>query len=44
MTGYDYFEKQGSPVIMINTTSLDVGQATREVLTQILDKFEQKFD
>ena len=44
MTGYNYFKNQGAPVVMIDTTNLDVGQATRKVLIQILEEFEQRFD
>lgn len=44
MTGYGYFKNQGAPVVMINTTALDIGQATRKVLIQILEEFERRFD
>lgn len=44
ITGYNYFKNQGAPVVLTDTTNMDIGQATREVLIQILDKFEQRFD
>lgn len=44
MTGYRYFKKRGAPVAFIDTTNLDIGQATRKILIQILEKFEHKFD
>ncbi len=44
MTGYNYFKDQGAPVVLIDTTILDIGQATRKVLIKILEEFEQKFD
>ena len=43
MTGYNYFKNQGAPVALIDTTNMDIGQATREALIQILEKFEKKF-
>ena len=44
MTGYSHFKDRGAPVVLIDTSNLDVGQATRKVLIQILEEFEKKFD
>ena len=44
MTGYNRFKDQGAPVALVDTTNLDVGQATRKVLIQILEEFERKFN
>ena len=43
ITGYHYFEKQSAPVVFIDTTKLDINQATKKVLVQILEKFEKSF-
>lgn len=44
MTGYHYFKNRGAPVTLINTTDLDIGQATKKILIQILDEFERRFN
>jgi len=44
MAGYIYFKNQGAPVVLIDTTNLDVRQATMKTLIQILNEFERRFD
>jgi len=44
VAGYTYFKNQGAPVVLIDTTNLDIGQATGKALIQILNEFERRFD
>lgn len=43
MDGYSLFNELGCPVVLIDTTKLDIGQATRGVMISILTAFENRY-